>query len=114
MFSFKPIFKNIAKQSADLNISTLHNLIKSYKLEETFSNVEIATGIFICLMVTNCSGERPFPHLKRKKNELRTTILQEQLRDLSIMCIENHILQNIDFKDIIDFAQQKSRNKPLS
>lgn len=114
-FHLSQCLKNIAKQSADLNISTLHNLIKSDKLAETFSNVDIATRIFICLMVTNCSGERPFSQLKRIKNELRTTMLQERLSNLSIMCIESDILQKIDFKDIIeDFAQQKSRKKPLS
>lgn len=107
--------KNIAKQSANFDISALHNLIKSDKLEETFPNVEVATRIFLCLMVTNCSGERSFSHLKRIKNELRTTMLQERLSNLSIMCIESDILQKIEFEDIIeDFAQQKSRKKPLS
>ena len=67
-FHLNQYLKNIAKQSADLNISTLHNLIKSDKLEETFSNVEFATKIFLCLMVTNCSGERSFSQLKRIKN----------------------------------------------
>lgn len=66
-------------------------------------------------MVTNCSGERSFSQLKRIKNELRTTMLQERLSNLSIMCIEKDVLQKIDFRDIIeDFAQQKSRKKPLS
>lgn len=114
-FHLSQYLKNIAKQSADLNISALHNLIKSDKLEETFPNVEVATRIFLCLMVTNCSGERSFSQLKRIKNELRTTMLQERLSNLSIMCIESDILQKIEFEDIIeDFAQQKSRKKSLS
>ena len=101
--------------SSDLNISNLHNLIKADKLEETFPNIKIATRKFLCLMVTNCSGERSFSQLKRIKNELRTTMLQERLSNLSIMSIESDILHNIDFNDIIeDFAQQKSRKKPIS
>ena len=41
-------------------------------------------------------------------------MLQEQLTNLSIMCIESDLLQKLDFEDIIeDFAQQKSRKKPL-
>lgn len=114
-FHLRQYLKNLANESADLSISALHTLIKADKLEEIFPNVEVATRIFLCLMVTNCSGERSFSQLKRIKNELRTTMLQERLTNLSIMCIESDILQKLDFEDIIeDFAQQKSRKKPLS
>lgn len=65
-------------------------------------------------MVTNCSGERSFSQLKRIKNELRTSMLQERLNNLSIMSIECDILQETEFEDLIeDFAQQKSRKKLL-
>lgn len=114
-FHLSQYLKNIAKPSADLNISVLLNLIKTDKLEETFPNVEVATRIFLCLMVTNCSGERSFSQLKRIKNELRTSMLQERLNNLSIMSIESDILQETEFEDLIeDFAQQKSRKKLLS
>lgn len=113
-FHLSQYLKNIAKPSADLNISVLLNLIKTDKLEETFPNVEVATRIFLCLMVTNCSGERSFSQLKRIKNELRTSMLQERLNNLSIMSIECDILQETEFEDLIeDFAQQKSRKKLL-
>jgi hypothetical protein len=42
-------------------------------------------------------------------------MLQEQLTNLSIMCIESDLLQKLDFEDIIeDFAQQKSRKKTVT
>jgi len=62
------------------------------------------------MMVTNCSGERSFSKLKRIKNELRGTMLQERLNSLSLMSIECDMLKNIDFKEVIDdFANLKSR-----
>lgn len=77
--------------------------------------MEVVTRIFLCLMITNCSGERSFSQLKRIKNELRTTMLQERLTNLSIMCIESDLLQKLEFEDIIeDFAQQKSRKKTVT
>lgn len=86
-----------------MSISALHTLINVDKLEETFSNVEIATKVFFCLMVTICSEERSFTQLNRIKNELRTTMLQERLNNLSIMCIESDILKKLDFVNIIEY-----------
>ena len=57
-FHLRQYLKNIATESWDLSISALHNLIKTDKLEETFPNVEVATRIVLCLMITNCSGEK--------------------------------------------------------
>lgn len=92
-FHLRQYLKNLANESTDLSISALHTLIKADKLEEIFPNLEVATRIFLCLMVTNCKGERSFSQLKRIKNELRTTMLQKRLTNLSIMCIESDILQ---------------------
>ena len=67
---------------------------------------------FLTLMVTNCSGEMSFSQLKRIKNELRTSIAQEILGSLSLMCIECDILRELKFDDIISkFARQKARKK---
>ncbi|XP_022160822.1 uncharacterized protein LOC111026937 [Myzus persicae] len=113
-FHLREYLKTFKNESMDLSILDIHSLIKADKLAETFPNVEVVTRIFLCLMITNCSGERSFSQLKRIKNELRTTMLQERLTNLSIMCIESDLLQKLDFEDIIeDFAQQKSRKKPL-
>jgi len=92
------------------NILGIYHLLKENKIEDTFPNVEIALRIFLSMMVTNCSGERSFSKLKRIKNELRSTMLQERLNSLSLMSIECDMLKNIDFKEVIDdFANLKSR-----
>ncbi|KAK4885038.1 hypothetical protein RN001_001309 [Aquatica leii] len=95
-------------------IYDMYNLLKSNNLVETFPNVEIAFRIFLSLMVTNASGERSLSKLKLIKNELRNSMCQERLKCLSLMSIENDVLQEIDFNDVIeDFALQKSRRKPV-
>lgn len=96
------------------NILELYNFLKTNKIEDEFPNVEIALRIFLSMMVTNCSGERSFSKLKRIKNELRTTMIQERLTCLSLMSIESDILRGIDFEDVInDFTNLKSRKRPL-
>lgn len=96
------------------SILKIYQLLKENKIEDTFPNVEIAMRIFLSMMVTNCSGERSFSKLKRIKNELRSTMLQERLTSLSLMSIECDVLKNIDFEEVInDFAHLKSRRVPL-
>ncbi|XP_060874012.1 uncharacterized protein LOC132947797 [Metopolophium dirhodum] len=69
-FHLREYLKTFKNESMDLSILDIHSLIKADKLAETFPNVEVATRIFLCLMITNCSGERSFSQLKRIKNEL--------------------------------------------
>jgi len=42
-------------------------------------------ALFLCLMVTNCSGERSFSRFNRIENELKG---QERLSTPSIRCIK--------------------------
>lgn len=111
----KEYLKNVQSENeAPNSVQEVYNLLKQNKIEDTFPNVEIALRIFLSMMVTNCSGERSFSKLKRIKNELRSTMLQERLTSLSLMSIECDILNTIDFEEVInDFAHLKSRKVPL-
>ena len=92
--------------------SELYQIIVKDRVMQVFPNVETTLRMFLSLMVTNCSGERSFSQLKRIKNELRTTMTQEKLQTLSILCIENDKLRSTSFEDIIqDFSFAKSRKK---
>ena len=51
---------------------------------EAFPNVNVAFRIYLCMLVTNCSGERSFSVLSRVKNEIRTTMLDERLNAYSL------------------------------
>ena len=81
---------------------------------ETFANVEIALRLYLCMFVTNCTGERSFSKLKLIKNYLRNTMGQEQLCSLTLLSVEYAMVRQIDFDDIIkDFAREKARKRPF-
>src|SRR5678815_3918045 len=83
-------------------------------LQVTFPNVGIALRIYHTIPVTNCEGERSFSTLSRVKNHLRTTMTQQRLQALSLMCIESEVLQSVDFDDIInDLKKKKNSQKRL-
>ena len=72
-------------------------------IHETLLNVEVAISLYLTSLFSNCSGERSFSTLKRIKNEIRTTMTDERLNQLSLKCIESAIipLRDIDFNDEI-------------
>ena len=89
--------------------------LKKNELIETFTNEKIALRIYLCMMVSNCTGERSFSKLKRLKSYLRSTMGQKRLTALSIMSIEWEILHSLDFSKLAnDFAAAKARKIPFA
>ena len=78
-----------------------------------FPNVEVCYHIYMCLMVTNCGGERPFSVLKRVKYmHAELSCPEETLQSLGLLCIESEILRSLNFDDIVqDFSNKKSRRQ---
>ena len=92
----------------------LYQIICKEKIHTAFPNVEAILRLFLSLIVTNCLGERSFLRLKRIKNELRSTMSQERLSALSILCIESDKLKQINFDELLhDFALTKASKKPF-
>jgi hypothetical protein len=107
------IQKTDVKQEVSIEIQQ-YLLLKDCDLVQTFPNVDIALRIYLCMMASNCSGERSFSRLKRIKSELRSTMSQDRLNFLSIMCIETDVLNCINYTDVIDnFARCKLRKRPM-
>ena len=92
------------------NAIDLMQLLHQYKIIPSFPNIEIILRIFLCLMITNASGERSFSILKKTKNYQRNSLMQENLNALAILCINSDLLEELNFDSIIDeFARRKSR-----
>ena len=96
----------------DLCISELYTFLFTEQFLSVYPNVSIALRMHMCTFATNCYSERSFSVLKRVKNYLRSTLSQDNLTNLSLLAIENDLLQIISYDDIIDkFSCAKSRTK---
>ena len=105
--------------SSELNILIEILQIKDYtpidrlnyiKRLDSFPNTCIAYRILLTIPVTVASTERSFSKLKLIKSYLRSTISQERLSGLAILSIENEILEESEYKNLISqFASQKAR-----
>jgi len=78
------------------NLLSLYQIIKHEKIQAVFPNVETILRLFLCLMVTNCSGEISFSKLKRIRSVLVQQCHKERLSDLGILYVENDKLRLID------------------
>jgi hypothetical protein len=88
----------------------MFRLLHTTGVYPAFPNTEVALRIYLALMATNCSGERSFSQLIRIKDVKRSTMNQQRLGVLALLCIESDLLREIDFSPIIDeFAVAKAR-----
>ncbi|CAN6718361.1 unnamed protein product [Malus baccata var. baccata] len=77
-------------------------------------NVLIAYRVLLTVSVTVASAERSFSKLKLLKSYLRTTMTQDRLNGLAILCIENDEIEDLEYDDIIDdFASKNARRQFL-
>lgn len=100
----------------DTQLSPLHLLNKLHetRLQSLFPNVCISLRIFCTLPVTVASAERSFSHLKRIKTYSRSTMAQERLQGLALLCVESEVAKTIDYDSIVDaFAARKDRKAAL-
>lgn len=100
LVQFKAIICNFDVKQKSSIINILKTII-SKQLIYAFPNIEIALRIFCSFPCSNASGERSFSVLKRVKNYLRSSLANDKLSALSILCVENDILENIDWTNII-------------
>jgi len=106
-------FKYEGKKT-DFTHAELYDIIVQDQIRSVFPNLDTAFRIFLTFMLTNVSVERSFSQLKRIKNPYRTTMGQERLDSLSLLCIEADVLRSVDFNGVIkDFAFAKSRKRTV-
>ena len=87
-------------------------ILELVKVADCYPNVSIAYRILLTVPVTVASAERSFSKLKLLKSYLRSSMSQERLNDLAILCIEKNMLENIDVDTIInDFVSRNARRQ---
>ncbi|XP_058733323.1 uncharacterized protein LOC131604926 [Vicia villosa] len=81
---------------------------------DCFPNTVIAYRILLTIPVTIASAERSFSKLKLLKTYLRSTMSQERLNRLTLIAVENDILEMIKYEDLVDeFASKSVRRKAI-
>ena len=65
-----------------------------------FPNVSVVFRLYLCLMISNFSGERSFSVLKKVTNQLRSSMGGKRLNFLALLFIENELFEKIDTDDI--------------
>ena len=71
----------------------MFRFINENELMHAFPNVSVVFKLYLCLMISNCSGECSFSVLKRVKNQLRSSTGQKRLNSLALLYIENELLE---------------------
>lgn len=77
-----------AVNTVKISESDLCKFLREKLLVTLYLNINIALSMYLCMMVSNCSGERSFSVLRRVKNYLRTTQGNNRLNALALLCIE--------------------------
>ncbi|VFQ93600.1 unnamed protein product [Cuscuta campestris] len=86
------------------------DVLKHLKELGCYQNACIAYRILLTVPVTVASAERSFSKLKLLKSYLRSTMSQDRLSGLTVIAIENEILESIDCEDVINqFALKNVR-----
>ncbi|XP_041366776.1 zinc finger MYM-type protein 1-like [Gigantopelta aegis] len=92
----------------------MYRLIRDHNMQSCVPNIEMMLRMYLCMVVTNCTGDRSFSKLRRIKNAQRTTMGEKRLNMLTLMSIECELLRTVDTTSIIkDFAHIKSRRRDI-
>jgi hypothetical protein len=86
--------------------------INTNKLQDVMPNLWVALRIMLTIPITVAAGERSFSKLKLIKTYLRSSMSQDRMNSLAILCIENDIAKNINIESAMKrFADLKARKK---
>ena len=96
-------YKNLISQFASQKARKIYfkwNILL-YKRLDSFPNTCIAYRILLTILVIIASTEKSFSKLKLIKSYLRLTMSQEKLSGLVILSIENDMLEELEYKNLI-------------
>ncbi|CAN6691541.1 unnamed protein product [Malus baccata var. baccata] len=104
LFSELQVLQMMLPEEAFLsnNPWTSMEIVNFVKETDMCPNVMIAYRVLLTVPVTVASAKRSFSKLKLLKSYLRTTMTQDRLNGLAILCIEKDEIEDLEYDDIID------------
>ena len=101
---------NVLKEILQLKYYTPIDILNYIKRLNSFPNTCIAYRFLLTILVTVVFAEKSFPKLKLIKYYLRLIMSQERISRLAILSIENEMLEELEYKNLISqFTSQKAR-----
>ncbi|KAL5732706.1 hypothetical protein ACOSQ2_032398 [Xanthoceras sorbifolium] len=100
----------VLQMTLPITIMSTFKILEFLIALDFYPNVSIAYRILLTLPVTGTFADINFSKLKILKSYLRSTMLQDGLNGLAMLCIENDMLEKIELDMITDeFACQNTR-----
>ena len=101
---------NVLKEILQLKYYTPIDILNYIKRLNSFPNTCIAYRFLLTILVTVVFAEKSFSKLKIIKYYLRSIMSQERISRLTILSIENEMLEELEYKNLISqFTSQKAR-----
>ena len=95
-------FTGIPCGSSTTNIDQWLDWLQQLDRKNIFSHFYDVLMKFLVIPVTSCSCERSFSKLSIVKSKLRNTMTQNRLEALLLMFVEQELLSELDYDNIID------------
>ena len=101
---------NVLKEILQLKYYTPIDILNYIKRLNSFPNTCIAYRFLLTILVTVVVAKKSFSKLKLIKYYLRSIMSQERISRLAILSIENEMLEELEYKNLISqFTSQKAR-----
>ena len=106
--TFRAMYRELSMEKHELNTHSILPFLIDNDMDRAFPNLAILYRIDLTNPISSAKAERTFSCLKLIKSFLRSSMGEERLSNLALLCIERDIKIDID-KVIARFAKDKNR-----
>ena len=106
--TFGTMYHELSMEKHELNTHSILPFLIDNDMDRAFPNLAILYRIYLTIPISSAKPERTFNRLKLIKSFLRSSMGEERLSNLALLCIERDIEIDIN-KVIAKFAKDKNR-----
>jgi len=106
------VAQNLKKQSTDNKMMTPAEMAEIVS-PNTFPNLYKLLNVAYTIPISSATCERAFSAMRRVKNWLRSTMLQDRFSNLSLLSIERDLTNNIDSDTVLEHFIAINKNRRI-
>ncbi|XP_025204577.1 uncharacterized protein LOC112601275 [Melanaphis sacchari] len=106
------VAQNLKKQSTDNKMMTPAEMAEIVS-PNTFPNLYKLLNVAYTIPISSATCERAFSAMRRVKNWLRSTMLQDRFSNLSLLSIERDLTNNIDSDTVLEHFIANNKNRRI-